>query len=62
MDTILHFSKAMLLLDVPEEEKSIRINTQTCRSSIGQTRTSNGRRHLMTSPKKSRLGYKILHY
>ncbi|CAD8123929.1 unnamed protein product [Paramecium sonneborni] len=59
---ILHFSKPMLLLDVPEESRSIRNPNQTCRSSIGFGRTGNRRRHLLTSQKESRLGYKILHY
>ncbi|CAD8212688.1 unnamed protein product [Paramecium pentaurelia] len=59
---ILHFSKPMLLLSIPEEQKSIRNHNQTCRSSTGCTRTPNRRRNLMTSPKESRLGYKILHY
>ncbi|CAD8182142.1 unnamed protein product [Paramecium octaurelia] len=59
---ILHFSKPMLLLSVPEDANTMRNHNYTCRSSTGCARTPNRKRNLITSPKESRLGYKILHY
>ena len=57
---ILHFSKPLFLLHIPDEPKSNRNNNQTCRSWNSQGRTPEGRRRLMCSP-HSRVG-PVMHY
>ncbi|CAK61129.1 unnamed protein product (macronuclear) [Paramecium tetraurelia] len=57
---ILHFSKPIFLLQIPEESKSNRnISNNTCRSWNTQSHTPDRRKILLTSPKESRLGYKV---
>ncbi|CAD8116340.1 unnamed protein product [Paramecium sonneborni] len=57
---ILHFSKPMFLLQFPEEIKSNRnLSKYTCRSWNAQSYTPERKKILITSPKESRLGYKI---
>ncbi|CAD8118894.1 unnamed protein product [Paramecium sonneborni] len=55
---LLHLSKPMFLISLPEEQKSNR-NLRSCRSWNTQSRTPDSRKILVTSPKESRLGYKM---